>query len=280
MRARTTAVALLALLTWPAVAQSTENSPQFCSSHVIHDYLKPLGGLPTLHNPPRDPRLPFGPPSVQLLSGPQLRVGAGEIGFSLVYSRLPRPLNWLVTASLAKVGRNGDSHKQLKTKDIEVGRPSRGTFDDLYFPVPTTSALYRIDILFRNRSGKRLARYGRYFRVVPSRLDVRLGLSASSYRGEEIVYGRIENYGTLRVSYGAAYVIERYDGLGWSEAPESPRVFIRPLYSADLGMTGRCFDFKIPAEMPSGLYRMSKQVEGSSGPVALTAEFELLPPAP
>jgi hypothetical protein len=272
----------------PASALGASEPRPFCNGVVVRDYLKPLKRLPALRKPPAELHLPFGPRAVQLLSSNPLQVGAGEIGFSLAYDALPRRLDWLVTAKLTQISAGGDAFGKLETRQVKVERPSRGTFDDFFFTVSAEPALYRIEIVFRNKSNRKLGAYGEYFRVVPSRQDARLRLNATSYRPEKTVYARIENLGTVLVTYGVPYSIEWYDGSSWVKAPESPKgPWILPLLFSQPGTSGNCFGFTIPAEMAPGLYRFVKSVNystesrraGRRAPVTLTAKFEVLPPS-
>jgi len=111
----------------------------------------------------------------------------------------------------------------------------------------------------------------------------RLALNSGSYGPESTVFARIENFGTATVRYGAPYVIERLEGSTWVRAPESPRVFILPLWGAGPGRTGidSCSRFWIPPSMRPGRYRMTKEVEYAVGksrdrhPTILSAEFDI-----
>jgi hypothetical protein len=132
---------------------------------------------------------------------------------------------------------------------------------------------YRVTVVFRNKSAHKLGGFGFYFRVVTPIQNVRLGLNSSSYSPEQTVFGRIENFGTETVRYGAPYVIERLEGTTWVTAPETPRVFIMPLYGASPGKSGSpCSSFWIPPAMASGRYRMSKEINRA---IKLMAEFDI-----
>jgi len=186
---------------------------------------------------------------------------------------------------MTRIGVDGSIFGKAKTKRVEIGRPRNGAFDDLFFSVSAEPALYRVDIVFRNRTGKRLGAYGQYFRVVSPLQDARLRLNATSYRPGETVYARVENFGTELVTYGVSYSIERYNGTSWGEAPESPNgPWILPLLFSQPGTSGRCSGFSIPTEMTPGRYRFAKPADyaghSGSGPrrevrVLLTAEFDV-----
>ena len=155
------------------------------------------------------------------------------------------------------------------------------------FEVGAQPAPYRLTVVFRSDTGKRLGAFGMYFRVVTPTSNTRLTLNATSYRPGSTVFDRIENFGTSTALYGESYTIEKWDGVAWSPAPETPRAFILPLYSVPGGKAGDdCSPFNIPPSMPPGYYRMVKSVEYSHGwpglspghrQTVLTAEFEVHP---
>ena len=184
---------------------------------------------------------------------------------------------------MTRVRANGAPVGRERVRRRTLVRPREGMID-LSFPVSARPALYRVEISFENKSGKRLGRYGRYFRVVPIVRRARLGIESGTYLAGETVYARVENYGTIFVTFGVPYSVERYDGSTWARAPESPKgPWILPLLLAQSGYTGECLGFRSPVSMPPGLYRIVKGVEyprvkphGHESRATLTAEFEVV----
>jgi hypothetical protein len=260
--------------------------PPFCAPVTVSDLLEPLAHLPKLHAPPASGRLGFGPASLRLHPLPALVTDEGRVGYKLDLNRHAPSLhpNWVVTTTLARIDSRGRAVKTIdrvrrRLKTVRVGRGAA-----VQFEVEGESSLYRVITVFRSKSGKKLARYGFYFRLVPTTSNARLTLDASSYRVGDTVFGRIENFGTLPVSYGAQFAIEQLEGASWNRTPQSPRVFPLLSYAAEPGKSGAgCAQFRIRQNMEPGHYRMSKEVDFEIVPqlrsehATLYAEFDVRP---
>lgn len=260
-----------------ASAVTYETAPPFCGGALLRDYLAPLKRMPKLRSPSTG-QVGFGPSNLLLKASRRLIVGEGEIEYWLSLQK-PKPsvrLNWIVTATLTRVNARGRAVEMVGRSRRHVGSVDRSDFPGARFEVGGEPATYRLIVAFRSDTGDRLGYYGFYYRAVLPTHDLRLGLNAGSYRPEQTVFARVENLGTVRVSYGAGYAIQRFEGSAWRKAPESPGRFIKPLYNVAPGMaSGRCHGFWIPPTMPPGRYRMSKVVWSPESP--LTAEFDVLP---
>jgi hypothetical protein len=169
-------------------------------------------------------------------------------------------LNWLVEAQLARVDRRGRTTQSLGKIIKQVSR-LRSTDDrpsgdlDLSFRV-SKPALYRVEITFTDQAGKRLGRYGKYFRVLRPSLDARLVLNGAEFRPGETVSAHLENYGTDSLYYGLGRTIERYDGSSWTVAPESSQGVVLAIgLSSGPGESASCWSFNIPPNEPPGRYR-------------------------
>jgi Big-like domain-containing protein len=278
--------ALLLPLAVASGAQAAQEEPQpFCQGEAVHDFLAPLQQMPKLHSPPENGRIGFGPKSVKLSPTPALLVGQGSIGYSLsLHWRAPSAHpRWNVTTTLSAVdwrGRTTGIVDRLRQRIVTISRKHNV---EINFEVGGRPAAYRLTFVFRSDSGRKLGGYGFYSRVVRPTKHARLTLDSNSYGPEATLFGRIENFGTVSVFYGAEYVIERLEGMAWVKAPESPSIFILPLYWSKPGSSGPCLGFRVRPSM-SGRYRMSKQVEYGDWPpprdrrpVTLTAEFDVLP---
>jgi len=253
---------------------------------AVNDLLEPLARLPKLHAPPASGRLGFGPASLRLHPLPAVVTDEGQVGYRLDLGRKARSVHpqWLVTTTLTRVDWQGRVVKVIDRvrRQLRTIRAGRGT--GVQFEIKGVSAPYRVITVFRSKSGKKLGKFGFYFRLVPSTSNVRLALDADSYRAGDTVFGRIENFGTLPVTYGAPYAIERLEGAIWNRAAESPRDFTLPAYGAAPGMSGTgCSRFRVRATMPPGRYRMSKEVDIETVPrlradrATVYAEFDVLP---
>lgn len=264
--------------------------PPFCDGGYVHNYLSPIEKMPALHSPPTSGPLPFSPGSIHLqsLNSGQLQAGEGTIGYALsnlASGRAAQP-HWKVTASLSKIDRQGRPRKILKTKQLRLSHLGAGAIRYLSFHVSREPTLYRVDVLFRSWSGKPLAAYGEYVRVVRSRLDVRLISSGKSFLPGQTVFARVANYGSESLEYGVDFSIEVFDGAGWIEAPISP-VNVWPALAVltGPGEAGPCSTFEIPANAAPGRYRFVKSVGYSrstarsrqSHSLALHAVFDVLP---
>lgn len=276
------AVALTIALASPAQAATPEAEPPFCQQTTLRDFLAPLERLPKLEQPKPDGQLGFTKARVTLKPTAQLVVGGGAVGF-----KLQRPPNlptihpdWTVVANLSPFDWRGNPGRVAGYGKRKVAKLGRGRGGGLAFEVAAKPGPYQLQIKFRSRDGRLLAIYGFYFLVVKPFKDRRLALNATAYRPGETVFGRVENLGTMTTAYGFHYAIERLDGSQWSLAPESPSGAILAITFSPPGGTGPCLPFPIPASMPAGHYRMSKEVDGIadvSRATTLTAEFDVAP---
>jgi hypothetical protein len=279
-------------------ASSDSAGAAFCETGIVHNYKQPLEQLPHIREAPLREHLSFGPARIfmgQIGSGP-LVVGSDAVGFGLSYSpfypghHLSPPLNWLVEAQLARVDRHGRTTQTLEKISKRVGR-LRSTDDqpsgdlDLSFPV-SKPALYRVEITFTDRTGKRLGRYGKYFRVLRPSQDARLTLNGTEFHPGETVTARLENHGTDSLSYGLGRTIERYDGSTWTVAPESSQGAVPAIgLSSGPGESASCWSFTIPPSEPPGRYRFVWSGDAFNGSsvalhtthLRLEPEFQILP---
>jgi hypothetical protein len=268
-----------------ATSSAAESPPPFCEETKLHDYLKPLGRMKHLRPPPADGVLDFGPrwlrfsmPPTLLITAPgNLRVSFGESGSGPPPSHASRRLDWKILSTVARVDAAGRAAQTLLSKRTRIRFLGYHDHPEQLVTVPRASGLYRLSVSFRDAENRRLGSFGSYFRVAPLTEHAKLGLSATSYRPGEAVFGRVENFGTATALLGVGYNIERFDGSAWSRAPEAPHIFPAIGYWALPGMTSpRCSAFGIPSTMPPGHYRMTKMIDfARSHPGAREAEAEL-----
>jgi hypothetical protein len=256
-----------------ASAVTYETAPSFCGSAILRDYLAPLKRMPKLQS---RGRMNFGSSSLVLNTSRPLIVGGGNIEawFSLRDSGPAVHPNWILTATLTSVNRHGHSVKAIRSSRKRIRAISRSTLPGIEIQVDDTPAFYRLTIGIQGDAGQKLGDFGYYFRVVPPVHDTRLGLNSGSYRPEQTVFARVENFGTEHIHYGADYRISRLEGTRWVKAPESPGRFIKPLYGTPPGAIGKCFQFWVPPAMPPGRYRMTKSIHWLD---PINAEFDVVP---
>jgi hypothetical protein len=282
--------ALCAVLLLAAAGTANARASAFCETSVIHNYEKPLEAMPPIRASPERERLPFGPGNLffgTIGIGP-VAVGSQEVGYAMTYSRTaPHPtgskLGWLVTAKLDRVDATRRVTEPVAFEQVDGVRfPSK---HQLAFKVSSKPALYRIEAVFRDGSGKRLGRYGRYLRVVQMHSEKRLALPQTSYRVGETVAPRLENEGTDTLFYGLGYAVDKFDGINWAPTSLGPEAFLLiGLYSFP-GEAASCWPFTVPAEAQAGEYRLRLSVTTYKAlPIRkrphasfLTAEFEVEP---
>jgi len=275
------------------MAPARATAAGFCKTGVVRNYLKPLEAMPPLHGVPATSDLPFGPAGVFLSEravGPIVS-GRSSIGFSLSFgSRTLKPsprLDWTVVARLVRVARHEHARRALARQREHVVRLDSRSRRRFSFEISGRPSLYRFEIEFRNRAGKRIGRFGRYLRVLRPRRDARLTLETTSFQPGDTVSPRLENYGTESLLYGLEYSIESYDGATWARSPfDRPRPV--PLIGLRTGAGGAasCWGFTIPSDAPPGRYRFvwsgrtsRETIPAHNGRLRLTAEFRVLPPA-
>lgn len=263
---------VLALLTSSVWLSATPARGDFCDESVVHDYARPLAGLPAIPAPPLDEHLAFAPARVFLNrheSG-SLQVGTGERGFLLSFGpySASRRVNWHVTSRLVKIDRRGRPVDRPQTLARQVKRVPAETGVDLGFEISGKPAIYRLEIIFDDQSGKRLARFGEYFRVLRPSLDVDFFLNGTVFRRGERVQAWLVNRGVTYLSFGLEKTVEYWDGYSWVSPPVPFPGGIVPAIGLGIGPGVRtsCWGTTIPANATPGTYRFAKSVERSTGP--------------
>jgi hypothetical protein len=133
------------------------------------------------------------------------------------------------------------------------------------FEVSGRPAIYRLEIIFENESGERLARFGEYFRVLRPGLDVDFFLNGTTFHRGEQVQAWLVNRGAAILSFGLSTTIE-YDGTAWTKPPVAfPG---GPVLAIGLaigpGVKTTCWKTIIPNDSAPGVYRFGTEVEHSS----------------
>lgn len=283
---RFTLIALLAFSLAPVPgAAAAEPEPSFCQAETLHDYLAPLKRMPELREPPyraTGRSFRFRGATVAA-SGTSLAIGGGGSGYQLMWDTNPR---WDLTVNLARVDWRGRFLWQIGWRHLRLGDLGAALIAEPNIALPRKPGAYRTTLVIRSPSGRKLARFGNYYRVIKPTLETRLTPSSSTYRPGETLFARVENPGAAFVLFGQEYAIEKLEGESWVRAPESPDAFVMPLYFVAPGSTsGHCSVFPIPTSMPPSRYRISQEiVYGWQGEPrdrqirpTLFAEFGLVP---
>jgi hypothetical protein len=270
-----------------AVAVAYEPVPPFCRKTVLHDYLRPLKRMPTLHEVPASGQIGFGPSNLLLQQSQSLVVGEGEAGYTITprdYRGSPAHPRWNLVTTLSKVDWRGRPTEILGRSRERIATVGRDSSAGPGFQLDM-QGVYRIAMIIRNRSGHLLRIFGHYVRVVKATRKAQLGTDRDVFRPGETVFARVENFGTATALFGAPYRVEKEAGSSWVLANENPQgPWIMPLYLVGPGSTSRgcAGGFWIPPTMSPGRYRIVKSVEFAvnprrRNPIDLYGEFEVLP---
>lgn len=249
----------LALVPGAAAAEPEAAEPSFCEGHVLHDYLAPLKRMPELREPPyRATGRVFRLRGVRIAaSGPSLAISGGSAGYQLNWDANPR---WDVTVILSRVDWRGRVVQRIGQRRLRLGKLAPAITTEPGFVLSGEPAAYRTTLTIRSPSGRKLAEYGNYYRVVKPTIRARLALSAPAYSPGATLFARVENPGAAFALFGQEYAIEKLEGETWVRAPESPGAFKMPLYFIEPGRTsGHCTVFPIPTSMPAGRYRLAQE---------------------
>jgi hypothetical protein len=205
-------------------------------------------------------------------------------------------LNWLVTAKLARLNRQGSVSRTLGSSRKHLTSLGRDGNASLGLSLPGKVGFYRLEIVFRNGAGNRLGRFGEYVRVLrPTGPSSRLTLNKASFLPGETVSARVEELGIGWLEVNDIYSIEIYDGSTWVRAPISPNrlsLLIGTLLGPGEATTMSqftpsppCWSFTIPFGASPGLYRFvldgesKKVVENRlmpGSPLTLSSEFQIV----
>jgi hypothetical protein len=257
----------------------------FCSNPIVDDYLAPVRKLQALPALPEGGVLPFAPAGTTLaVTGPQgLLVGGSSVGFRLTNSAPPEPkarrLNWTVLERLIRLTKEGQNLHPAGLERIDLAQLPAGKHRGLTFPIPSTPAIYSLEVTIQNHRGRLLGRYGEYIRVV-NRL-VNVGITLSAY--DKIVPGSyletcFENHGSATVTPTGTN-LEHLEGGTWLP------VVVGPQYSPAQSTIQRSLGAGeaeriatlVPPNARPGLYRLNATGTTDLGePVTVGAEFGVL----
>ncbi|MBS1890265.1 MAG: hypothetical protein JST59_03165 [Actinobacteria bacterium] len=258
----------------------------FCSSPIVDNYWGPVEKLQPIPAVPEGGVLPFGPAGMTLgATGPQrLLVGGSNIGFRLTNTApatgaKTQRLNWTVLERLIRLTKEGRGLHPEGLKRINLKQLPPGKHRGLTFPIPTSPAIYSLEITIQNGRGRLLGRYGQYIRVVDRLVNV--GITLSTY--DKVAPGSyiescFENHGTATVT-PTGTSLEHLENGAWSP------VVIGPQYSPAQSPIQRTLGpgeaeriaTLVPPNAKPGLYKLNAGGTTDLGePVAVSAEFGVL----
>jgi hypothetical protein len=198
-------------------------------------------------------------------------VGGGSYNYSFYDEGLasdPLSLNWLVTARLVAVKRNGGE----RAIGDEV-RLAVQSVDDAYQPtlalqIPQKVGFYRVDLRFADDQGKQFGSYHEYLRVMRPTVRLRLGINGRTFHPRQRVRTRVENLGTAVVSDAMYMQLEKQiPGSGWRRLPPVDAGGLRGPRLLLAGEAGDCVGMRIPAGLSPGRYRVLRPVGISVGKI-------------
>lgn len=256
-----------------------DGNAAFCApKEPVEDF--GLLGLPPVRKVPESGE-ELGHGAVDIYGGWE-RVMPGPGGFGYGFSEHNYGgtvlLNWTVTAELWTIDKQGNAYQEVDREDLLIHRLDAAHQPHIEVEPPKgRRGFYRFDVQISNQAGEVLGSYGAYFKVVRPFWKVTLGLALDTLRPGQRVFGRLENFGTERVSYGEAFRVQRLEGGRWVNQPElTPDHWLAWLGGLPPGGTGLCNSFVLPTDASSGRYRVQKSVgpgRGAKKRAVLAAPF-------
>jgi hypothetical protein len=273
-------VLLTASTSTTSAAAAAKSEPAFCHAETLHDYLAPLKRMPKLRELPYRARGEIRFRGAYIgASGPSLAISGGSAGYQLQWEG---NTNWDITVTFARVNWRGKVVQRLGRRHFRLGKLAPVVITEPHILLPGKPATYRTTLVIRSHSGRKLAEFGNYYRVIRPTVHNRLVTDAGAYRPGGTLFARLEDPGATIVLFGEEFFVEKLEGEDWARISETP--FPAPLQFVAAGTTSNhCIVFPIPTTMPTGRYRLSQEaviswasLDGQIRPT-LHAEFEVAP---
>jgi hypothetical protein len=276
------AVAIVACSVGAGSASAIVEPPPYCERTTLHDYLAPLAKLPKLRELPyrriAEPRFR----GVHIgASGPALAVGGGSAGYQFQFDKNP---HWNVTVQLAQVNGNGSVRVFMGERRFRSDALAPAIITEPHFSLPERPGIYRTTMVIRSSSGRKIAKFGNYYRLVRPKTNMRFVPQKPTYLPGELVFARLENSGAAFALYGEEFTVEGLQGATWGPVPAAPGPYSTGLQFVGPGTTGHSLVFLVPPGLTPGRYRLSQEtviswpsLHGQHRP-HLYAEFEVLAP--
>lgn len=268
----------------------TQRHGAYCGDATVRDYAWPFSRLPAVQPLPGG-SLPFGSGRIAASRANITGVVAADwvsasYGISSSLRVDDSALGWQVRAELTQVASGGQPLRTVDVRTTSIGVLEDAQSTLVALATPSEVGIYRVDLTFADPSGAILGSYGEYLRVLPSRLQVRLGMRGGHvfHRGDKVV-ARLENPGTEEIAHGAGSWVERREGAQWRTLPAWEDIIV-PAWLRYLraGMAAPgCISFPIGREFSPGRYRIVKVVHRVETPanlgkrLVLTRPFTVLP---
>lgn len=261
------------------VRKATTPAP-FCANPGTN-YLAPLQKLQPIPALPEGGVLRYAPPGMTLgATGPQgLLIGGSSVGFRLTNSAPEgtptKVLKWVVLERLIRLTANGHKLHPSGLKRIDLRQLPAGKHRGLTFPLPSSPAVYSVEVTIQNHRGRLLGRYGEYVRVVDRIANAGLGLATyDNVAPGTALEACFENHGTASVLPGSS-TLERLDGTTWKpvDTPTTYSLSTRTLGPGESEKLG----IPIPPRALPGLYKVTVTGATELGePATVAAEFGVL----
>jgi hypothetical protein len=256
-----------------------------CKSRVAINYLKSTEVFPSIRTPPRSGRLPFAPRGLELFQASATRVLSGAQSFGYVLSADRKPgqdflLNWHVEVAIAQLGEDGsqvDIAPALSRTIRRVRVPRDLEALRFIVAMPAEPGFYKYRLRFRRLDGTGLGTYEQYVRVVPELRSASLRLNGRRFfPGDEIV-ARVFNRGTVPIAFGEGVSVKVQEAGIWADSAFDTPPVHRISFVLLAGVLGRCETFRVPIDVPAGMYRFEKSVSSRGGDQEeiLSAAFEV-----
>jgi len=251
-------------------------SSSFCSRGTVKNYLKPIEELPRVRTLPSSGQLGIGPASLRIFPPREILVTSGHAYFEAHGSldrRSTGPLHWQVESSLFRI--------HLRSQDVTLIAHKRKLVRSLQgfahasfgFSKQVKPGVYRLDLEIKNDSGTKLKKYQQYFRALPARTDLRLGVNATSFQPGDSGLLRVENYGTVFADYGFGYRLLNENG---EEVPTGA-IFPNIILRLPAGTAGYCYPLILPDELPPGEYEvLSEALNSMRHEVPLSVQISVI----
>jgi hypothetical protein len=234
-----------------------------CPPGHAHDYMKAVHAFPAIHRVPTDGRLPFAPLALRLSAFGDLTPGGGRSGFSLASSGSDRKyrLGWTLELVVRRVSSSGQARSVVQKRSLRLSR--KQSFPNyrlnLFADLPPNPAFYRLDLSIKETGGGQLARFSEYARVVPIRVNARLGVRPRTLSPGDAIATRVENLGTTWLAYGLGVSLEQHREGRWFWVPQE-QWFPENAIEIPAGALGDCERTYLPDDLSPGSYRLTKQV--------------------
>lgn len=260
---------------------TSSGTKAFCRpSTVVKNFLAPLDKLPPSNGFSISGKLTREGPKVLRVYPPRESLVMSDHGQFEAVGDLDGgrhgddALNWVVDSVLTLVKENGRQETVIQRKKQHIVHIAGFQGRSFGFSGQVKPGIYRLDVIFREKSGKTLTHRAEWFRVMEPFSDVRLAADATNYRSGDTGSLRVLNYGNVKSTYSFSYRMRSEVGAVGLPLEETGIISaLRPVVLP--GGAGSCFRFHVPRGTPAGNYEVG--VRGSNrllaAPRGLWAKF-------